>query len=94
MRIREDLDLAMLEKYGFEKIDKEEVSEYDEWDCLKKYDYMYDIGYSRRCQSYYLLVRESGREVKIYASRPDGSGCEIGCTDVLIDLITDGIIVK
>ena len=92
MRVREGLDYAMLKKYGFEKIDKEAEEVNDEY-TLCNYEYKYTIGHARRGQFYYLLVGLEGH-ISIYASKPDGDGCEVSCPDILIDLIADGIVIK
>ena len=59
-----------------------------------EYDYKFKIGHSRRGQFYYLLVKEATRKIIIYATEPDGSGGVIGCPDVLVKLINDGIIIE
>lgn len=92
MRVREDLDLAMLENYGFTRINKKHEEENEEY-TICYYDHKYEIGHARRGQFYYLLV-DSERNIYIYASQPDGDGCEISCPNVLIDLITHGIVIK
>lgn len=90
MKISSKLDISILEKYGFEKIDKEYEKAKDDY-TMCDYEYKYEIGHARRGQFYYLLVDENGH-ISIYASKPDGDGCEVSCPDILIDLIKDGVI--
>ena len=87
MKIKAELNLEVLEKYGFELYDNEEVSE-----CFYVDGYAYCIGHSRRGQHYYLLVDSNSREISIYASEPDGSGGSINCPDILLKMFLDGII--
>ena len=91
MKVKKDIDLTILLDYGFQKIDKEDEKENENW-TIASYDYAYNIGHSRRGQFYYLLVDEATRAIDIYASKPDGSGTSIRLPDVLIRLITDNII--
>ena len=91
MKVKEDLSLEILLNYGFEKIDKEEEEE-NEDDTLSSYDYKFKIGHARRGQVYYLLASDKLRTMDIYASEPDGSGGCVGCPDVLIKLVQDGIV--
>ena len=91
MKVKEDLNIDILLKYGFNKIDKEQEEE-DENYTLSSYDYKFEIGHARRGQFYYLLVSDKSRNLVIYASEPDGSGGCIGCPDVLIKLIEDNVV--
>lgn len=92
MKINPEKSIDILLNYGFAKINKEE-EESDEEYVIANYDYKYEIGHSRRGQHYYLLVSEKSRTISLYASKPDGGGGSIGCPDVLLKLIIDGIIV-
>lgn len=91
MKVKEELNLEVLLNYGFEKINKEEETENEEY-TLASYDYKFEIGHARRGQFYYLLVREETRNIIIYATEPDGSGGSVICPDVLIKLSVDGIV--
>lgn len=91
MKVKEGLNLEVLLNYGFQKIDKEEEKEDDNY-AISYFDYKFNIGHSRRGQFYYLLVDETTRNVAIYASEPDGSGGCVDCPDVLFELFNDGII--
>ena len=64
----------------------------DDADCyFNLYDYIYDLGHSRRGQHYYIIVNES-RNFNIIATEPDGSGgvCELG--NILIELLENNLI--
>lgn len=91
MRLKKDYQLETLLQYGFEKIDKQEAEENEEY-LMSVCDYKFDIGHARRGQFYYLLISEESREFIIYASEPDGSGGSVLCPDVLIKLALEGII--
>lgn len=91
MKVKDEFDLSVLEKYGFSKVDKEAEERDDNYE-VAVYDYALDMGHSRRGQCYYLLVSERSREINVYASNPDGGGCSIPLDDVLIKMITDGIV--
>ena len=93
MKLKDGLWIGVLLDYGFVEVDKEE-DEDDESPYMVDYDYKFEIGHSRRGQFYYLLVKESTRKIIIYATKPDGSGGVIGCPDVLVKLISDGVIVE
>lgn len=83
-------DLAVLEQYGFSKINKEAAKA----DCdfvTARYEYEYNLGYSRRGQYYSVFVAEDGR-FDIYASNPDGDGAPVAFDDLFIKLIKDGIV--
>lgn len=91
MKVKEELNLEVLLNYGFEKIDKKEEEENEEY-TISSYDYKFEIGHARRGQFYYLLASESPRSMIIYATEPDGSGGSVGCPDVLIRLVEDGVV--
>lgn len=90
MKINKDYDLEKLLDYGFTKIDQA-IQEADENYTLSVFDYMLEIGHSRRGQFYYLLVSIENRTINIYASDPDGSGGVITAPDVLIKMSVDGV---
>ena len=89
MKIKDEVNLDILLDYGFFKVDKEK--EYSD-STINYYDYAYRIGHARRGQFYYYLVNATTRNINVYASEPDGSGCDIGITNVLRDLVLNGII--
>lgn len=83
-------DLAVLEAYGFHKIDKEEARECEDW-VLAQYEYEYNLGHSRRGQFYSVFVDSEG-VFHLYASKPDGDGGTVEIDDIFIKLIKDGIV--
>lgn len=89
MKIREDLDLENLRKYGFKTIKEmrqnselPEIFEYNNDDT-----WVYEIGHSRRGQYYYLLIID--KEIYIEASKPDGDGCFVLLPDILLKMFED-----
>ncbi len=90
MKIKENVALESLLDYGFEAINKEEAEDDGDY-TIANYDYKFTIGHSRRGQVYYILIHGS-RTISLFASEPDGSGGTIGCPDILIKLISDGIV--
>ncbi len=92
MKIKENFDLDMLLDYKFEKINKEEELENENY-TIANFDYLLQIGPGRRGQYYYLLVKSESRIVYIYSSDSDGSGTACPMCNELIELITQGIIV-
>jgi len=93
MKVKDGLDLRILLNYGFEKIDKKEEEEKENY-TISNFNYKYNIGHARRGQFYYILVNEISINVFLYASEPDGSGTSVSAPDILIDLIIDGVICK
>jgi hypothetical protein len=91
MKVKEELSLEILLNYGFEKIDKKEEEDNEEY-TISSYDYKFEIGHARRGQFYYLLASEKPRSIIIYASEPDGGGGIVNCPDVLIRLVEDGVV--
>lgn len=91
MKIKNNIDLDILLKYGFTKIDKEEAFLEEQYiHC--QFDYVFDIGSSRRGQYYYLFVNNKNRIIHTYASKPDGSGSYIQLPNVLFKMFLDQII--
>lgn len=90
MKIKQDLDFKILEKYGFNKIDQTIKDDYDD-NVIAVYEYEYNLGHSRRGQFYSLLIYSTG-SLSIYASTPDGSGGSITLDNTIYNLIKDGII--
>lgn len=91
MKINEDYKIENLIDYGFEKIDKKEEENGENY-VISGFDYKYNIGHARRGQFYYLLITEN-RNVSIYASEPDGSGTSVLAPNILIELIQKQIII-
>lgn len=91
MKLTPSLSIDILSNYGFEKINKKEEEENENY-VLSSFDYKFEIGHARRGQFYYLLASESTRNIIIYASEPDGAGGMIGCPDILINLVIGGIV--
>lgn len=56
--------------------------------------FIYDIGHSRRGQSYYLFVGDGSLGISILGSEPDGAGGMIGLPNKIIELFENGIICK
>lgn len=96
MKLNTDLNIEVLEKYGFEKLDDVYKENYNVDDSDNLYflnGYIYTLGHSRRGQFYYLLCSFIG-DFSIYASKPDGSGGALNLSDpIFLNLIKDGIIV-
>lgn len=88
MKIKDNIDISVLEKYGFSSPGKENG---DDWRMLSRFKYIFSIGHSRRGQFYYILVDQE-RYLNIYASPPDGSGDTVKFPDVILQLIRDNII--
>jgi hypothetical protein len=93
MKVKDELPLDVLLRYGFTKIDNEEELKNEEY-TIASCDYKYQIGHARRGQFYYLLVNEETRKLIIYATEPDGGGGCIVSPNVLIELFKDGIITE
>lgn len=91
MKIKDSIDLNVLTNYGFTPINKEEAAGNDDY-IGSSFDWVHEIGHSRRGQFYYLYVSAESRYFYIYASEPDGSGGTTKMTDVLMRLALDGII--
>lgn len=94
LKIKDNVDLKELEKYGFD------FNEDEETDCFgdKIYElnnsyFTYLGGGGRRGQEYYLFVNEA-RELRVYSSKPEGSGTDTNIFFVLFDLIEDGLVEK
>ncbi len=80
----------ILKSYGFQEVSKED---YEDNFVILNYDYVLDLGHSRRGQHYYVLVKLNNRSVSLYASEPDGNGCEISVPEKLLKLFTDRVII-
>lgn len=96
MKVKDDVDLAILLKYGFDLFDQEYRECYFEEEDAAYYHedgYIYNLGHSRRGQFYYIYVG-GNRYFRIYSTRPDGSEDSILLGNVLFDLISAGIVEK
>lgn len=90
LRIRDDIDMSILETYGFAKIIKEMLDEdsSDYYDVCH-YDYVYWLGHARRGQFY--LIGVKGRNVHINSTKPDGEGGELLFHDILCQMAINNI---
>jgi hypothetical protein len=85
MKIKKGIDYSELEKYGFKLTqDEDDYTIHDE--------ICYEIGHSRRGQYYYYII-DSDRCVRVYGSKPDGSGGSIALDDVIFQMFKDGVLV-
>ena len=80
LKIREDVDLDVLEKFGFE---------YDKFYM----GYTKTICYGRRGQQFDLII-DDDRILSGYAEGADGSGEEAIIDDTIYDLIKSDLVVK
>lgn len=80
LKIKDDIDLKELEKFGFE------LDEYG--------DYRKIIYTGRRGQYFELLINIKYRELLGYSEGADGDGEEDNIDDTLYDLIKAGIVEK
>ena len=78
LKIKDEIDLKELEKFGFEKVEE---------NYYKKY-----LGYGRRGQEYCWIVYD--KILSINATEPDGDGCSCELDDTLYDLIQAGYVEK
>ena len=80
------------------KLDNEFQSSYyvaeNDYDGLYYYDecWVFEIGHSRRGQSYYVIINKDTNEVQLLATEPDGSGGIINAGDIFKVLIAGGFI--
>lgn len=80
LKIKDNVDLKELEKYGFEK---------DKWG-----EYHKTICEGRRGQFFELVVSECFRKISGWSEGADGDGEEAYIDDTLYDLIKDGLVEK
>lgn len=74
---------------GFQFMTEEQAEEREEYELEDKY--VYNLGHARRGQFYYITIDIDG-EIRLFASRPDGSGTDIIMSDVLIQMYKLGMI--
>lgn len=92
LKIKDNVDLKELEKFGFFS-DFEYETDYSE-DYEFENQMIYEMGYSRRGQFYYILVDKSSLIISVYATKPDGSGSNVAMSSVIFDLIQAGLVEK
>lgn len=80
LKIKDNVDLKELEKFGFEE---------DRWEC-----YVKTICEGRRGQSFELIISPSRRVLEGFANGADGSGEEADLDDTLYDLIKADLVEK
>ena len=80
LKIRDNMDLKELEKYGFEE---------DRWKC-----YVKTICEGRRGQSFELIISSNSRVLEGFSNGADGSGEEAIIDDTIYDLIKANLVVK
>lgn len=105
MKIKDDINLAVLENYGFiichEKYIEEygcEIMENEEYffsddDHLSIYNFNYklELEGGRRGQVYYLII-SNDRKLIIDCSEPDGCGSYTIIPDVIVRMYLDGLL--
>lgn len=100
LKIRDDVDLKELEKFGFDDVDANLAKEELYTSCYGDYDYEFNNTYSRyitagrRGQKYYILVDKNTRYIYMYATKPDGDGCKGKLDSTIINLFQAGLIEK
>ena len=100
LKIKDDVDLKELEKYGFDDVDTNEEREeeyttfYGEFDNEFKNTYAKWECWGRRGQQYYILINKKNRIIYVYATRPDRDGCKGQLENTLYDLIQAGLVEK
>lgn len=98
LRIKSNVDLKELEKFGFEDSKTSQNVPYEYWGYDKDYNfdntYFVFVASGRRGQNYYLLVNKGTRKLIIYATRPDGDGTSGDLEDVVYNLIKAGLVEK
>lgn len=91
MKVKEEVNLDILLKYGFKEVNKEEEKENEQY-TISTFDYKFNIGHGRRGQHYFILIKKTDRELVLYSTESDGdSGCVI-IPNFIIELISDSIV--
>ena len=83
-RVIQDKKESLLE-LGFKKVDAYEYFWGDTFDDKEGDDYVREIGRGRRGQNYYLIIN---KDIEIYATKPDGSGCPTDASTLIELLLT------
>tara|TARA_R110000787_G_scaffold70320_1_gene156376 strand:+ start:1082 stop:1456 length:375 start_codon:yes stop_codon:yes gene_type:complete len=67
----------------------------DDYDCLYYHEgsWVFEIGHSRRGQSYYVIIHKVTNEVQILATEPDGAGGVIDAGNIFKELIESDFII-
>jgi len=93
MKIKQSQLHRLISEFGFvEGVVTQSEDDSSPFEMLSMgHSHYYEIGHSRRGQTYFLLISSETRELFIYASRPDGSGCEILFPDIVKELIKGGM---
>ena len=68
------------------------AEDYDDGLYYYESSWVFEIGHSRRGQSYYVIINKNTNEVQILATEPDGSGGIINAGDIFKTLIAGGFI--
>ena len=95
LKIKDNVDLKELEKYGFEDSEISNIVplEYCSEDHFDN-TYFIFIASGRRGQNYYLLIDKKSKILSIYATKPDGDGTCGEISDVIYDLIKADLVEK
>lgn len=98
LKIKDNVDLKELEKFGFNDMSKYNISEELEddnniWDYEEILYYSYFGSGGRRGQTYYLYV-DKKRRLFINSTSPDGSGCKTDLDSNVYDLIKADLVEK
>jgi hypothetical protein len=100
LKIKDNVDLKELEKFGFEDSKTSQNVPYEYWGYGYEKDYHFNNTYfvfiasGRRGQDYYLLVNKETRKLVIYATTPDGDGTSGDLENVIYDLIQADLVEK
>jgi hypothetical protein len=98
LKIKDNVDLKELEKFGFEDSKTSQNVPYEYWDYDKDYHfdntYFVFIASGRRGQDYYLLINKETRKLVIYATKPDGDGTSGDLENAIYDLIKADLVEK
>ena len=95
LKIKDNVDIKELEKYGFEDSEISTLFPLEYW-SVDHFDntYFIFIASGRRGQDYYLLIDKKSKILSIYATKPDGDGTCGEISDVIYDLIKADLVEK
>ena len=100
LKIKDDVDLKELEKFGFNNVDEDSAKEELYTTCYGDYDYEFNNTYARyitagrRGQEYYILIHKQTRIIYMYATKPDGDGTKGKIDDTIIKLYQANLVEK